>query len=140
MNKVNKILNSYFVIRNSHSGYVAIASVLVIGAVIIIISTTTTLTTISEGQISLATKKNEESLDFVEGCVEDALLRINEDNTLSSSLTLPEGTCSVTINSQSGNNWDITVSGTFETYSKAFRIVAVRDTSVTITSWLEVEP
>lgn len=119
-------------------GYVAFASVLVICAVILVIGISVSLLSISEGQMSLAEKKKEETIDFVEACVEDALLRFNENNTIPSQIPLPQGTCDVTIDSQNGT-WTFTVSGAFEKYQKKIQVTAERGTTVNVTSWKEVE-
>jgi len=120
------------------TGYVAFASVLVISAIILSIGITVTLTAVNELQSSLAAKKSEEALDFVEGCAEDALLRLNENGAIPVSITLPEGNCSVTIDTQVGNNWIFTVTGTLQGYVKDIQIEAIRDTNVQIVSWQEV--
>lgn len=120
-------------------GYVALSSILVIAAVILTIGISVSLLAISESQLSLADKKKEETVDFVEACVEDALLELNEDSSIPSTITVPEGSCSVVVNSQSGNDWTFTVSGTRDSHSKDIQVSATRDTTVTITSWKEIE-
>ena len=121
------------------NGYVALSSILIISTVILVIGISVSLLSISESQLSLGEKKNEETVDFVEGCVEDALLELNNLGSISSTKTLPEGTCSVTIDSQSGNDWTFTVSGTQDSHTKNIQVSATRDTSVTVTSWKQVE-
>ena len=121
------------------AGYVALSSILIISTVILVIGISVSLLSISESQLSLGEKKNEETVDFVEGCVEDALLELNNLGSISSTKTLPEGTCSVTIDSQSGNDWTFTVSGTQDSHTKNIQVSATRDTSVTVTSWKQVE-
>ena len=125
--------------RGHAGGYVALSSILIISTVILVIGISVSLLSISESQLSLGEKKNEETVDFVEGCVEDALLELNNSGSISSTKTLPEGTCSVTIDSQSGNDWTFTVSGTQDSHTKNIQVSATRDTSVTVTSWKQVE-
>ena len=125
--------------RQKAAGYVALSSILVISVVILTIGISVSLLSISESQLSLAGKKKEETVDFVEGCVEDALLELNNGGSISSSLTLPEGTCSVTIDSQSGSDWTFTVTGSVDNYTKSIQVSANRGSTVTITSWKEVE-
>lgn len=120
-------------------GYVALSSILVIAAVILTIGISVSLLSISESQLSLAEKKKEETIDFVEACVEDALLELNEDSSVPSTITVPEGSCSVVVNSQLGNDWTFTVSGTQDSHTKDIQVSATRDTTVTITSWKEIE-
>ena len=96
------------------------------------------LNSINSGQGSLSEVRKERSIGFVESCVEDALMRINTENALSGVITLPEGTCTVTINSQVGSAWDFTVSGTLDGYSKNIRVNATRGTNVMVNSWIEI--
>ena len=120
------------------NGYIALTSVLVIAAAVLAIGTSVALLSISEGQVSLADKKHEETLDFVESCAEVALLELNEDNNISSSIALPEGSCSVIINSQSGNDWDFSVSGVVGGFNKTVQVTTTRSAGVAINSWQQV--
>lgn len=124
--------------NKNKNGYAALASVLVIAAVVITIGTTVPILGVGEIQNALLGKKNEEVLNLAEACAEDALLRINENNSVSSSFTLPSGTCSVTVNSQVGNDWDITVSITILSQTKSIQIVFERLSTIVITSWKEI--
>lgn len=103
-----------------------------------IIGTSVSLLSINDIQLSLSNKKSDEALDLVEGCVEDALIRLNEDNSIPATITIPQGTCSVTINSQAGSNWTFTVTGTFNAYTKGVRVEAVRQSNVEVSRWTEI--
>ena len=124
--------------NRNKDGYIALSSVLVIMAIIIIIGTSVSFLSINDMQSALSTKKSEESLHLVEGCTEDALLRLNKNNSIPSTITIPEGTCSVTINSKVGNNWTFTVTATFNNYKKNVQISATRSTKVVVTNWIEI--
>lgn len=126
-------------INNHKTGYIALSSVLVISAVVLIVGVSVTLLSISEAQISLGGRKSEASVDFVEGCVEEALLRLNEDNSVPTTIGLPQGQCSVTIDGHVGDDWILTVSGSLDGYYHSIQVVANRSSTVTITSWGEVE-
>lgn len=119
-------------------GFVALASVLVIGSALVVIGLTVILAAITEAQVGLAEKQKEAVMSLAESCVDDALLRINKNNALPSSLTLPTGTCSVTTNSQVGSNWTFTVSASLNSYTKTIKVSATRTSSVAVTSWLEI--
>lgn len=123
---------------SSQAGYAALTSVLVIAAVVLTIGSTVALLSVNDIQSALSNKKSDETLDFVEGCVEDALLRLAEDDSIPTTLTNPEGTCSVTINSQAGDDWTFTVTGTSDISTKSVQVEANRASTVSITSWLEV--
>jgi len=124
--------------KTHHTGYIAIVSVLVIGVVVFAIGMSVSLLSISEGQLALSGENNERALHLTEGCAEDALLRLNKTHTLPASIVLPEGTCTITINSHVGNNWTFTVAGTLNTLTKRIQISATRTSKVTVTSWLEI--
>lgn len=136
-----KIFNFLFLIFNirPQGGYVALSSILVIAAVVLTIGISVSLLAVSESQMSLAEKKKEETIDFVEGCVEEALLRLNKDGAIPTQILLPQGACDVIINSQSGNDWTFTTSGSVDNYKKSIQVSATRDTEVGISSWAEVE-
>lgn len=120
-------------------GYVALSSILVIAAVVVIIGVSVSLLAISEAQMSLAAKKGHESLQLTDGCAEEVLLYLNRRGFLPSTITTPEGVCSVTQNAQAGNQWIFTVYGTFEGYHKKIQVTATRDSVVSINSWKEVD-
>jgi hypothetical protein len=125
-------------IQNNYSnGYIALASILVIAAVVLVIGISTSLLSVNEAQSSLAGLKNEATVDFVEGCIEDALIRLNEDETIPSQISLPEGTCEITNQSTIGNTWTFTASGSVDTHTKTITVEAIRDSSVSIASWKE---
>ena len=127
-------------IRNkfNNDGYAALASILVISVVVIIVGISVSLLSINYLQSSLSNKKSYESLDLVEACVEEALLQLNENNAISSNISLPEGSCSVTINSQVGTNWVFTVTGSINSYIKSIQVTADRNNTINILNWLEV--
>lgn len=122
----------------TNKGYAAIATVLVVGFIMLSAGMGVVLNSINESQSSFAETQKEEVLGFVESCVQDALMRLNKNNAIPASLVLPDGTCTVTINSQVGNVWDFTTTGTLGGYSKDIRVSATRGNTVVITSWLEI--
>lgn len=124
--------------KKNNNGYAALASVLVIAAVVLTIGTTVPILGVGEIQNALLGKKNEEVLNIVEACAEDALLRVNENNSVAASFTLPQATCAVAVNSHVGDNWDITVSTTKENITKSVQITFTRTTTVAVTSWKEI--
>lgn len=125
-------------IPKTQAGYAALISVLVISAAVLVIGISVSLLSISEIQIALSGKKNDEALDITEGCTEDTLLYLNENNSLPASITLPEGSCSVTLDSQSDNDWTFTVSTTLDGYTKSVQIEASRSSILDVTSWQEI--
>ena len=119
-------------------GYIALASMLVIAAVVALIGTTVTLTSINGLQTSFSLYRADSSLDLVEGCAEDALFYLNEINALPVTIILPVGSCSIDLESQSGNDWTFIVNGNFSGYTKKVRIQTNRSTTISVTSWQEM--
>jgi hypothetical protein len=119
-------------------GYIAITSILVILAVVLTVGTTVSLLSVNNIQASLTDQKGEEALALVEGCAEDALLRLNNNNSIPGSISLPEGNCNITNISNVGNDWTFTVSATILSYTKSLQINATRTNTVQVTSWLEI--
>lgn len=135
--KKNNDSNLLFLIPNV-KGYIALTTVLILSAVTLAIATTISLLAIGEAQSSLALHKGEDSLTFVEGCMEDALLNAREsDSYTGGTLTRPEGTCSITVNKVS-NTWTITATTTSTAYTRTIQVVAVKGSSLTLTSWKEL--
>jgi hypothetical protein len=119
-------------------GYAAIVAVIVVGAVLVLTGVGVVLNSINEVQSSFGEGQKEIGLALVDACAQESLLRINKNNALPGTITLPQGSCTVTINSQVGNSWDFTISGTFGVYSKSVRVTATRTSSVVVNSWQEI--
>jgi hypothetical protein len=119
-------------------GYAAMATVLIVGFILLSSGIAVSLNSINESQSSFVETQREEVIGFVDSCVQDALIRLNENNAIPASIVLPDGACTVTINSQVGSVWDFTTTGTFGGYQKSIRVSATRVATVTITSWLEI--
>lgn len=120
---------------NMKKGFVAISSVLIILAITLVVGVTVALTSITEVQRAFSARRGEQVLDRVEACIEDALYQINTRNDVPTTITLPEGTCSVTIDSHSGANWTFTVSGTASGYTKSIQVMTTRSNTITPVSW-----
>ena len=133
--------------HSSQQGFMAFSLILLISAVVLVIVTTVSLVSIGEMQASMGLYYGEDTLDLVEGCAEDAMMKINLNASYTGgSITRPEGTCNVTINS-GDPNWDITVSADHSSQSSVIekqfqrniRVTFTRSGSViTMTSWREI--
>jgi Tfp pilus assembly protein PilX len=124
--------------HKNQNGYAAISSILVIIVVITLITSTASLASIDELQSSFAQYKGKQALQLVESCIEHSLLELNEENSISSTVNFPEGTCSVTLDSQSGDTWTFTTTATLDTYTKSVQVSAQRTSTVEILSWQEL--
>jgi len=113
----------------NQKGYIALTSLIVVTALVILIGISVSALSINDLQSSFAAMR-------IEACVEDALLRLNEENFIPGSITIAGKTCTVT-SSQVGDNWDFTVEAANEGYTKKIRVTASRTSTVSITSWKE---
>ncbi len=120
-------------------GFIALSMVILLVAIVIAISTTVALLSVGEADSALSLTNGESTLDFVEGCAEDALLKARANTTYTSgNITRPEGTCTVVV-SKAGSTWTLTVSTTATAYVRTVQIVMVQDGyGDTITSWKEL--
>lgn len=128
------------VLELKNTGFVAISIVLILIAVIVAIGSTTTLLSIGEAQSGLVLFKGEDNLDFVEGCVEDLMLKIRSNSSYNgTTITRPEGTCSIAYNLSGPTNWDITVTSSTTGYQRKIQVIFTRNpTGITLTSWKEI--
>src|SRR3972149_11622396 len=101
--------------QDDKKGFVAITTVLILSAVVVAIATTVTLLSIGEAQSSLSLFKGEDNLSFVEGCVEDVMMKIRSNPAFGEPIGTPVNithsgeTCVVTVNSKTGSGtitWD----------------------------------
>jgi len=117
-------------------GYIALSTVLITLALVLLIGVSTSLLSINDLLSVNSGKISNQSLNIAEACVEDVLYRLNETGTIENGLfSLLDTTCSVTLNSHTGNDWDFTVSTEVESYYKNVRVNATKDTVVTVNSW-----
>ncbi len=130
--------NSYFIIPNSKNGYIALVTVLIVSAVALATSVSVGLLAIGEAQSSVALSEGDETLSFVEGCMEDALLKARaSDSYAGGSITRPEGTCTITA-SKVGSAWTITATTTATQYKRTIQVKATKTTFMSIDSWREI--
>ena len=131
-------------------GYIATLTVLIIMAVVIATAATVTYLSIGEAQSGFSLFKGEDTVTFVEGCVEDALLKARASSTfgepLGSEVTIThEGiSCKIKVISKTGSptfTWDMKVQtdATVTKYNRIIEVVFNRTpTVITLTSWKEV--
>lgn len=126
--------------KNKKQGFIAITSVLIISAVVLAITINVSLLSIGQGQAGLALTKGEDTLAFVDGCAEDALLKLRASSAyVGGNITRPgvEGTCTVTVAS-GGSTYTLTVSTINTLYKRTVQVVVNRGSAITLTSWKEI--
>lgn len=120
-------------------GYIALSTVLIISAVVLTISISVTLLSINSAMSSLATAKGTDTLNFVEGCAEDGLIKSQSSIGYNGGATTrPEGTCQITM-VKNGMVWNMTVSTNDTKYKKTVLVAFNRTpTKITLISWKEI--
>lgn len=119
-------------------GFIALTSVLVISVVILSVTLTVVYLAVGQGQSSLALTKGEDQLNFVEGCMEDALLKIRANASyVGGTISRPEGTCNITV-SQIGNVYTVISTGSTTIFKRTIQVNATRGGTVVINSWKEI--
>lgn len=121
----------------NNQGMAAIITVIILGALMILIGSVMTLTSISEGQSTLSETKVKKNQALLDACAEEALIKINESNTLPSTIITNLGSCTAITNSQVGTNWNITLNTTGEMSSLGIKIDLDRGSNLSVSSWLD---
>ncbi|MBP6948566.1 MAG: hypothetical protein KBC41_00045 [Candidatus Pacebacteria bacterium] len=126
---------------NLRRGYIALISVIVIGAIGVAIMLSIMLSGISTTKTDFAVQQSGSAKVLASSCGEEALQKILETGTTSSSVTIAigEGTCSYTITSQSGQNITIQATALIGTITSKVKIVIATTTpAILLSSWQEV--
>lgn len=132
-----KIKNSI----NYKRGYIALFSVIIIGAIGVAIMLSIMLLGVSTSRTDFALQQAGNAKMLASSCAEEALQKISETGTTSSmgNMTIASGTCSYIILSQNGQNVTINSTGITGTItSKVKVLIATTTPSVVLTSWQEV--
>ena len=127
--------------RSICKGYVALLSVLIIGAIGTVIMMSALLSGINASKTDFALQQAGSAKVAASSCGEEALQKILEIGTTSSrgNLTLASGTCTYTITSQNGQNITINATGQVGTITSKVKIVIATTTpSIILSSWREV--
>src|SRR3990172_255551 len=110
-------------------GYVALVSVLLVGAIGVVIATTLLLLGLGHSRTSFSAQQSTQARGLANACAEDALQRVRSSNgsfTRTQSLTLPTGTGTLTVTTQGGQTRTVEATGTAGS--------VVRRVKITITS------
>lgn len=121
-------------------GFIALSTVFILLVVTVSIVSTVTVLSIGESRAGHALFQGENTLRFSEGCAEDALLHVrNDESYAGGDLARPDGVCEI-IASHDGSSWTIEVGPVSAEYVRRIRILCERNVSgITVTSWQEIE-
>jgi hypothetical protein len=95
------------------------------------------LSSISKGQIALTESQAKRAQTLLDSCAEESLIKINKDNTLPPTIITTFGSCGVTVNSQIGTSWNLTIGTTGEMSSLGINVVLNRGSTISISSWID---
>ncbi len=125
--------------RKQHNspGYIALSTMLVILVITLMIGTSVALSSISDSQLALSDILAQKTDSMVDSCTETALLKLNDDNSIPTTITLPDGDCTITIDNQTGNQWTFTIAVNYRAYTRQVQVTATRTNTVTLDSWQE---
>lgn len=122
-------------------GYIALITVLVIGAVGVAVAVSLLLLGLSSSRTSFALEQSNQAKALANACSEEALQQIRDSTpfTGTGNLSLGQGTCTYTVTSQGGQNRTITSSGTVGTIVRKVKIILDTITpNINVTSWQEL--
>ena len=94
-------------------GYVALMTVIVLGAVATVVATSLVLLGLGHSKTALIESQSSQAKSAADACVEDALrqIRLLSSYTGNGSLTLSSTSCTYTVTNTGGNTRQITASG-----------------------------
>lgn len=127
--------------RNNENGYVALLSVLIVGAAATAIALTLLLTGTDSQKSSLVTQRSMQARSLATACAEEALQQMHDDTafTGTDTLNIGQGSCTYTVTNTGGTNRIIDASGTVGDVVRKIQVYATIETlSISITSWQEV--
>ncbi len=126
----------------NNSGYIALMSVVIIGAAGAAIAVSVILLGLASSRSSLASTQSSQAKASAEACAEQALQNIRNSSVFSGSgqLVLDSGTCSYEVIDRGGESRSIFASGTVETVVRKLRIdISAINPMIACDSWQEVE-
>ncbi len=127
--------------RCDNNGYIALISVIILGAIGLAIATSLLLLGLGSSRASYAIEQSDTAKALANACADQGLLRIKKEPSYSgtTNLNLGAGTCSYTIQNLGGESRIINASGTTGTIIRKVKIsISAITPSINISSWQEV--
>ena len=129
------------VARLQQSGYVALITVLIMGAATATATLVLLFTGLDAQRYALVEQQAAQARNLATACAEEALQQIRDNTSFTgaNSLSLGQGICVYTVTSTGGSTRTIDVSGTVKGVVKKLKVyVTITSSSISITSWQEV--
>lgn len=125
----------------TESGYVALISVLVSGAIVLVIAVSLILLGLSSSRSSFALEQSNQARALANACAEDGLQEIKDSVVFvgTGNLTLGQGMCSYTVINNGGTNRKIISLGVVGTTIRKIQIIVDKFVpQINVVSWQEV--
>lgn len=128
---------------SAQSGYIALISVLIIGAVSVTIATTLLITGSDAQQENLARQQSMKARGAAAGCIEEALQQIHDNTAFTATntaVTVGDATCNYTVTNTGASTRTITATSTNGSVVRKIQTyVTINASSLSISSWQEVQ-
>ncbi|MFC1655331.1 hypothetical protein ACFL3C_00505 [Patescibacteria group bacterium] len=132
---MNKIMKT---IRKTNEGAAVLIIVIIMGSAMLLIALSLGISSISENLINLYQSQSSRLSLSIDGCAEEALIRLNRDNSYNEeTLSIGGTSCTISV-SGSGSSRTINVAGTKSDYSRELEIAVNISPTYAITSWQEL--
>lgn len=128
-------------VYDNYKGFIALTSILIVGAVGAAITVSLLLLGLGSSRTSFALEQSNQAKALADACAEEALQQIRDSTpfTGSGNLSLGQGTCAYTVINLGGHNRSITASGTVGTIVRKVKITIDKiNPTINITYWQEV--
>jgi archaellum component FlaG (FlaF/FlaG flagellin family) len=129
--------------RHTQSGYIALISVLIIGAVSVAIATALLITGSDAQQENLARQQSMKARQAAAGCIDEALQQIHDNTAFvatNTAVTIGDATCTYTVTNTGTSTRTITATSTnVNVVRKIQTYVTINSSSLSISSWQEVQ-
>lgn len=122
-------------------GYIALITVLVVGAIGVAICVSLLLLGLGSSRTSFSLEQSNQTKALANACAEEALQQIRDSTPFegTGNLTLGQGTCTYTVTKLTGQNRTITATGTVGTIVRKVKVIIdAISPSINVTSWQEV--
>ncbi len=139
MNLLDKNFKNCYIIKEG--GFIALISVLIIGAVGLVIVTSLISLGIGSSQTFFSFEQTNKAMSFADACAEESLLKIREENDFIGvgNILFDEGICFYEVEDIGGENRNIFIEGEVGIIKKRIKIVVSEiNPKIIITSWQEV--
>jgi hypothetical protein len=127
-------------LAKDQSGVAVLMVVLIVASVLLSIALTMGNASITENQINLYQSQSNQLMQNLDGCGDEALIRLNRNSLYAGETLILDGTTCVISLSGSGSTRTISILGSKDAYTKKLQINATIFPTFTVTSWQEVTP